>query len=182
MKSLPRLFLIDPVAMARMDAAAGQSGIPLYDLMERAGQAVAASVLRYYPQAQRFVVLCGGGNNGGDGYVAARALLQSGAVVAAGGIVWSGRGSFWVPDSWRPAADIRCGETRAAPSDQVLEGESCADSGTTPAQAMSTALSTNLAQGLAAKGAFTARTYLYMPSVGLCDPGVAEWLVILSRQ
>ena len=82
MKSLLRLFLIDPVAMARIDAAAGQSGIPLYDLMERAGQAVVASVLRYYPQAQRFVVLCGGGNNGGDGYVAARALLQSGAVVA----------------------------------------------------------------------------------------------------
>lgn len=82
MKSLPRLFLIDPVAMARIDAAAGQSGIPLYDLLERAGQAVAASVLRHYPQAQRFVVLCGGGNNGGDGYVAARALLQSGAVVA----------------------------------------------------------------------------------------------------
>lgn len=82
MKSLPRLFLIDPVAMARIDAAAGQSGIPLYDLMERAGQAVAASALRHYPQAQRFVVLCGGGNNGGDGYVAARALLQSGAVVA----------------------------------------------------------------------------------------------------
>ncbi|QCL94018.1 NAD(P)H-hydrate dehydratase [Agrobacterium tumefaciens] len=82
MKSLPRLFLIDPVVMARIDAAAGQSGIPLYDLMERAGQAVAASVLRHYPQAQRFVVLCGCGNNGGDGYVAARALLQSGAVVA----------------------------------------------------------------------------------------------------
>ncbi|MBB4399462.1 MULTISPECIES: NAD(P)H-hydrate dehydratase [Rhizobium/Agrobacterium group] len=82
MKSLPRLFLIDPVVMARIDAAAGQSGIPLYDLMERAGQAVAASVLRHYPRAQRFVVLCGGGNNGGDGYVAARALLQSGAVVA----------------------------------------------------------------------------------------------------
>lgn len=82
MKSLPHLFLIDPVAMARIDAAAGQSGIPLYDLMERAGQAVAASALRHHPQAQRFVVLCGGGNNGGDGYVAARALLQSGAVVA----------------------------------------------------------------------------------------------------
>lgn len=82
MKSLPHLFLIDPVAMARIDAAAGQSGIPLYDLMERAGQAVAASALRHHPQAQRFVVLCGGGNNGGDGFVAARALLQSGAVVA----------------------------------------------------------------------------------------------------
>lgn len=67
--------------MARIDAAAGLSGIPLYDLMERAGQAVAASALRHYPQALRFVVLCGGGNNGGDGYVAARALMESGAVV-----------------------------------------------------------------------------------------------------
>jgi hydroxyethylthiazole kinase-like uncharacterized protein yjeF len=67
--------------MASIDAAAGQSGIPLYDLMERAGQAVAASALRHYPQALRFVVLCGGGNNGGDGYVAARALVESGAVV-----------------------------------------------------------------------------------------------------
>lgn len=81
MKPLPHLSLIDPVVMARIDVAAGQSGIPLYDLMERAGQAVAASVLRHYPQARRFVVLCGGGNNGGDGYVAARALMQSGAVV-----------------------------------------------------------------------------------------------------
>ncbi|QCM10218.1 NAD(P)H-hydrate dehydratase [Agrobacterium tumefaciens] len=82
MKSLSHLFLVDPVVMARIDAAAGQSGIPLYDLMERAGQAVAASALRHYPQALRFVVLCGGGNNGGDGYVAARVLLQSGAAVA----------------------------------------------------------------------------------------------------
>lgn len=82
MKSLSHLFLIDPVVMARIDAAAGQSGIPLYDLMERAGQAVAASALRHYPQALRFVVLCGGGNNGGDGYVTARVLLQSGAAVA----------------------------------------------------------------------------------------------------
>ncbi|TRB03561.1 NAD(P)H-hydrate dehydratase [Agrobacterium tumefaciens] len=77
-----QLFLIDPVVMARIDAAAGQSGIPLYDLMERAGRAVAAAALRHYPQALRFVVLCGGGNNGGDGYVAARVLLESGAAVA----------------------------------------------------------------------------------------------------
>ncbi|MBP2573128.1 hydroxyethylthiazole kinase-like uncharacterized protein yjeF [Agrobacterium tumefaciens] len=81
MTSLSQLSLFDPAVMASIDAAAGQSGIPLYDLMERAGQAVAASALRHYPQALRFVVLCGGGNNGGDGYVAARALVESGAVV-----------------------------------------------------------------------------------------------------
>ncbi len=49
--------------------------------MERAGQAVAASALRNFPGASRFAVLCGPGNNGGDGYIAARALVRSGADV-----------------------------------------------------------------------------------------------------
>lgn len=79
--SHPPLFLVDPEAMSRVDDAAGRSGIPLFSLMKRAGQAVAACALRHYPQALRFVVLCGSGNNGGDGYVAARALSQSGAAV-----------------------------------------------------------------------------------------------------
>ena len=60
MKFLSPFSLFDPATMALVDAAAGQSGIPLYDLMERAGQAVASSALRHYPQALRFVVLCGG--------------------------------------------------------------------------------------------------------------------------
>jgi hydroxyethylthiazole kinase-like uncharacterized protein yjeF len=74
--------LIDPDAMARIDASAEASGISVSSLMERAGQAVAASVLKHYPQALRYVALCGTGNNGGDGFVAARALKASGAEVA----------------------------------------------------------------------------------------------------
>lgn len=73
--------LIDPAAMSQIDASAIDSGIPIYALMERAGQAVAACALKHYPQAQRFVVHCGTGNNGGDGFVAARALKASGAEV-----------------------------------------------------------------------------------------------------
>ena len=57
MTSISEFLLLDPAVMARIDAAAGQSGIPLYDLMERAGQAVAASALRHYPQTLRFVCL-----------------------------------------------------------------------------------------------------------------------------
>ena len=72
-------ILLTPPEMADADRAAAHSGIDSYRLMEAAGQAVAASALKHYPQAQRFVVLCGPGNNGGDGYVAARALSQSGA-------------------------------------------------------------------------------------------------------
>lgn len=67
--------------MAAADAAAAASGIISFELMERAGQAVAAAALRHYPGALRHVVLCGPGNNGGDGYVAARALAASGAQV-----------------------------------------------------------------------------------------------------
>ena len=74
-------LLLSPDDMAAVDRAAAASGIDSYGLMEKAGQAVAASALRHFPEALRFVVLCGPGNNGGDGYVAARALQQSGAEV-----------------------------------------------------------------------------------------------------
>lgn len=67
--------------MAAVDRAAAASGINSYGLMVRAGGAVAAAALRLYPEALRFVVLAGPGNNGGDAYVAARALLESGAAV-----------------------------------------------------------------------------------------------------
>lgn len=75
-------LLLTPDEMAAADAASARSGIPSFDLMERAGQAAAAAALRHFPGALRFVVLCGPGNNGGDGYVAARALTEAGAVVA----------------------------------------------------------------------------------------------------
>lgn len=49
-----------------------------YVLMQRAGQAGWQSVLQFWPQARRIVVVCGPGNNGGDGYVLARYARQSG--------------------------------------------------------------------------------------------------------
>lgn len=75
-------FLLTPEAMARVDAAAAASGQDSFGLMIRAGEAVAAAALRHYPEALRFVVLCGPGNNGGDGYVCADALTRTGANVA----------------------------------------------------------------------------------------------------
>ncbi len=82
MMSMLNYALIEPDAMARVDKRAEESGISVAALMERAGQAVAASALGHYPQALSFVVLCGVGNNGGDGFVAARALKESAAEVA----------------------------------------------------------------------------------------------------
>ncbi len=72
-------LLLTPDAMARVDSLAGQSGISLFGLMVKAGEAVAAAALKAWPETVRFCVLCGPGNNGGDGYVAAAALLRAGA-------------------------------------------------------------------------------------------------------
>ncbi|WP_313530365.1 NAD(P)H-hydrate dehydratase [Shinella sp.] len=74
-------LIVTPEDMGHIDRAAAASGLSSYGLMERAGQAVAAVALRRYPGALRFAVLCGPGNNGGDGYVAARALMDTGAAV-----------------------------------------------------------------------------------------------------
>lgn len=68
--------------MARIDAAAKEQQIDSFGLMTAAGCAVAASALAHFPGARRFAVLCGPGNNGGDGYIAARALTESGAALA----------------------------------------------------------------------------------------------------
>jgi len=48
------------------------------ELMERAGLAVAEEAMRRWPDAKRFVALCGSGNNGGDGRIAVEILRAAG--------------------------------------------------------------------------------------------------------
>ncbi|MEO0983507.1 MAG: NAD(P)H-hydrate dehydratase [Pseudomonadota bacterium] len=57
------------------------AGTPGFDLMRRAGLAVAAKAAAMAPEGA-IAVLCGPGNNGGDGYVAAEALRAAGRDVA----------------------------------------------------------------------------------------------------
>ncbi|MCL2008968.1 MAG: NAD(P)H-hydrate dehydratase [Synergistaceae bacterium] len=58
--------------------AAEELGLPGIVLMENAGRGAAEMLLRKYPEAEKFLILCGPGNNGGDGFVAARHLFLAG--------------------------------------------------------------------------------------------------------
>ena len=64
--------------LRRLEADALAAGLPL---MERAGRAAAALVVREYPAVRRVHVLTGPGNNGGDGLVCARHLTAAGVAV-----------------------------------------------------------------------------------------------------
>ena len=65
---------------AQMRAAEEAAGVPLAELMRRAGEGIAIAVARLAAGAE-VLVLCGPGNNGGDGYVAATALRRMGLPV-----------------------------------------------------------------------------------------------------
>ncbi len=68
------------------DKAAVAAGTPGFELMRRAGQAVAMELgARWTPRP--VLVMCGPGANGGDGYVAARALKDAGWPVRVAGLV-----------------------------------------------------------------------------------------------
>ena len=60
---------------------ASEDGHDVEELMERAGAAVAASVLERYPDAEEIVVVAGGGANGGDARIAGRILGEEGKTV-----------------------------------------------------------------------------------------------------
>ncbi|MBI4115595.1 MAG: NAD(P)H-hydrate epimerase [Candidatus Omnitrophica bacterium] len=54
-------------------------GIPSYELMEKAGKAVAEETAKLAgPQPKKILILAGKGNNGGDGLVVARYLHEKG--------------------------------------------------------------------------------------------------------
>ncbi|MDX5629060.1 MULTISPECIES: bifunctional ADP-dependent NAD(P)H-hydrate dehydratase/NAD(P)H-hydrate epimerase [unclassified Brenneria] len=58
--------------------AARESGVSLYELMRRAGQATFQIARQYYPTANHWLILAGHGNNGGDGYVVASLAQAAG--------------------------------------------------------------------------------------------------------
>lgn len=57
---------------------AAEAGHDVGELMARAGRAVAEEAMVRFPDAQRFVAVCGGGANGGDGRIALDVLQAAG--------------------------------------------------------------------------------------------------------
>lgn len=77
--------LLSTDEMGEADRRTIAGGVAGYDLMLRAGAAVADHARQAMPEgAGRIAVLCGPGNNGGDGFVAARLLREMGFEVTAG--------------------------------------------------------------------------------------------------
>ena len=70
----PVLDVADVVALEQRVARDGTS---LFDLMTRAGTALARAVEAHAVPGATIVILAGSGNNGGDGWVAARALAAA---------------------------------------------------------------------------------------------------------
>ncbi|MBN1609525.1 MAG: hypothetical protein JW940_23035 [Polyangiaceae bacterium] len=109
---------------------------------------------------------------------------QSGLVVSAGGVVWSGTGHYWVPSQWNDPAGIACAAEATEAAETYLDPGECASEGTTPAtaaQALNVVLRSNLAAHLAEQGPFSAFAFLYTPTVGACSPEIAEYLVVLTQ-
>jgi NAD(P)H-hydrate epimerase len=68
---------LEPLYTAE-EMKAAEAGHDVGELMARAGHAVAEEALRAYPDARRFVGVCGGGANGGDGRIALEILRSHG--------------------------------------------------------------------------------------------------------
>ena len=69
---------LDVSAVTALESMIADDGVPLSELMKRAGTAVADEVRAWVPDPSPVVVFAGSGNNGGDGWVAAHALAEAG--------------------------------------------------------------------------------------------------------
>jgi NAD(P)H-hydrate epimerase len=71
---------LDPLYTAE-EMKQAEAGHDVDELMARAGRAVAEEAMRRFPDAVRFVAVCGGGANGGDGRIALE-VLEGAAKIA----------------------------------------------------------------------------------------------------
>ncbi|RWC41011.1 MAG: NAD(P)H-hydrate dehydratase [Mesorhizobium sp.] len=150
--------LLFPAEMSeadRLTIAAGPAGG--IGLMRRAGEAVAAEILKRYPSATHVHVLCGPGNNGGDGYVVARILAGSGVGT-----------TIWASGAPRPESDAALAAAECPIKPRPLSGFD-AESGSIVVDALYGAGLSKPLSGDAAK-AVDAVTALCLPVVAVDLP------------
>jgi NAD(P)H-hydrate epimerase len=73
----PPLEIFTPEEMRKLAREAMARGVSSYTLMERAGAAAGAEIIKRWTKRST-LILCGPGNNGGDGFVVARHLAEAG--------------------------------------------------------------------------------------------------------
>lgn len=135
------------------------------------------------PEAGLFTVSAEPLDFGGFALVGA----ESGTVVAAGGIVWSGSGSYWLPSEWEPSSVIECGSVPASPAATYLSpAESISGEEVTglptASEALGVALRSNLAARAATFSEFDAFVYLYTPGVGSLSLDIVEYVVVFTAR
>ncbi|WP_047044426.1 NAD(P)H-hydrate dehydratase [Vibrio mexicanus] len=72
-----QLYLSSTVREGEEEAAQARN-IPMFELMQRAGQSVFSVIQELYQYCHHILVVAGKGNNGGDGYIIARLARQAG--------------------------------------------------------------------------------------------------------
>ncbi|MGH8462210.1 MAG: NAD(P)H-hydrate dehydratase [Stenotrophobium sp.] len=75
------LRLYSVAQIRELDRRAMASGIPGYQLMQRAAAACWEAIQHSWPDARRIDVVCGSGNNAGDGFEIARLARAAGLIV-----------------------------------------------------------------------------------------------------
>jgi hypothetical protein len=121
--------------------------------------------------------------------VGAVALVSalSGQIVVAGGVVFGGQGSLWIPSTWRSASELVCGDTPVHPAelDDPASTPCPREDGLefpTASDAVEVALRTNVAMQLSSRARVSASVHLYTPSAATCDTRSFEYLVVLTQQ
>ena len=77
-------LVLTPSEMKQADLEAIAGGVPGFELMRRAGRAVADAAEKLVSPGARIVVVAGPGQNGGDGFIAAALLAGRGYRVSLG--------------------------------------------------------------------------------------------------
>lgn len=99
-------MLVTPDQMQTLEAITDRSGITYGHMMERAGKALADTIMERYPEQKKVLFLAGTGNNGGDCYAAAYHLKQAG----------------WLPEILAPNGEPRSDISIAARDRAKREG------------------------------------------------------------